>query len=415
MQKLNLIKTSMAVTVLFVIGSCNKNAPNSAITQAGTPKSETTEMISESGTNPDEASITENLSNTISMLNSGVRSAKDAGHFLYTESNSSDGNTILSYQIKQNGTLQRNGSTASGGIGTGSGLGSQGALVIDNSHHWLFAVNAGSNSVSSFKINEDGSLTLSHTVASGGNTPNSVTVSGNLLYVLNHGSDAIHGFKIETGGTLIDIAGSTQSLSSTRVDAPEISFTPDGRLIVVTEKATNKITTFKIKNDGSVGEGIFTSSVGQTPFGFDFSRDQFMIVSNAVGGAMEAGSASSYIIGNKEIPVPINGAVPDLQTAPCWFATTKYGRFAYTTNAHANTISSYYVAPWGSLYLIKSIAATTGLSPLDIKVAANNYYIYELNAASKTIGEYYRKFLGELGYIGSVSGLPASATGLATY
>ncbi len=94
------------------------------------------------------------------------------------------------------------------------------------------------------------------------------------------------------------MAGSTKPLSGTAVDAPQISFTPNGDWIVVTEKATNIISTFKVKNDGAVNQGIFTPSTGQTPFGFAFSRDLFMIVSNAAGGAAGAGSTTSYFTGN---------------------------------------------------------------------------------------------------------------------
>ncbi len=235
-----------------------------------------------------------------------------------------------------------------------------------------------------------------------------------MLYVLNRGTDNIHGFWIGTNGTLTDIDGSTKSLSGHAVDAPQISFTPYGDWIVVTEKATNIIGTFKINNDGSAAHGIFTPSVGTTPFGFAFSRNKFMVVSNAAGGAAGAGSATSYIVSNG-VPQNINGIVPDYQAAPCWFSITKYGRFAYTTNTAANTISSYFVAPWGGLYLIQSTAATTDTQPLDIVIAANNYFVYELNGTGESIGRYHRKFFGGLELMGNEPGIPASATGLATY
>lgn len=282
-------------------------------------------------------------------------------------------------------------------------------------HKWLFAVNAGSNSISSFKVNNNGSLTLASTAKSNGKTPVSVAVYGNLLYVLNRGSDHIHGFWIGNDGTLTAIDGSNKSLSGTGVDAPQISFTPNGDWVVVTEKATNIIGTFKVKDDGSAAKGIFTPSVGATPFGFAFSRDRFMIVSNAAGGAAGEGSATSYMVGYNGVPGDINGAVPNHQAAPCWFATTKFGRFAYTTNTATNNISSYYVAPGGGLYLVQGTAAATDAAPVDIVVAANNYFVYELNGKGQTIGGYKRNLLGGLALMGNESGIPAAATGLATY
>lgn len=414
MKTINFLKTSMAIAIMFGIGACSKNGDKN-IAQQDHPKIITEEMMSENGANPDEASISENASNTNAELNSPVREDRNSNHFLYTESNSTERNTILVYKVRHNGTLDFKGATASGGTGTGQSLGSsQGALVLDKNHQWLYAVNAGSNSVSSFKVHNDGSVTLAHTAGTDGTKPVSLSVHNNMLYVLNNGSDNIHGFWIGEEGALTDIKGSTQSLSGTAVDAPQISFLPNGGWLVVTEKATNLIGTFRVMNDGAAGHGNFTPSVGQTPFGFEFSRGRFMIVSNAAAGAVGAGSATSYITENG-VPENINGAIPDFGSAPCWIAITKFGRFAFTTNTAGNTVSSYYVAPWGGLYLVKSEAAKTDMGPVDIVVAANNYYVYVLNFKSQTIGEYHRKLFGELEFIGSASGVPAAATGLATY
>lgn len=319
------------------------------------------------------------------------------------------------YSINYNGSLQLSSKTVSGGMGTGAPLGSQGALSISKDHHWLFAVNAGSNTVSSFKIMKDGSLTLVSTKNSWGKNPVSVSNYRNMLYVLNRGSDNIHGFWIGNDGKLSDIDGSTKHLSGTGVDAPQISFTPNGDFLAVPEKATNMIGTFKLMNDGSAGPGNFNHSVGHTPFGFDFARDRYMIVSNAEMGAAGAGTGTSYYIWPNGKIKDINGARPNYQSAPCWVSITKYGRFAYMTNTATNNISSYYVAAWGGLYLVESSAASTGKGPLDIVVAANNFYVYVLNSASHNITGHYRKFLGRLGSLGSTENLPMSATGLATF
>ncbi len=363
----------MAFATLFALGSCNKNGDKS-ITQPGQPKVVMEEMMSENGNNPDEASISEFSATSNSELDNPVRAGRNRGHYLCTESNASGTNEILVYEIKNNGSLQAKGTIASGGAGSGAGLGSQGALVLDKNHEWLFAVNAGSNSVSSFKVHNDGSLTLAHTENTRGTTPVSVTVHGNFLYVLNRGSDNIHGFRIDGDCKFTHIEGSTQPLSATAVDAPQISFSPNGDFVIVTEKATNIIGTFRIKNNGSASSGNFTPSVGPTPFGFDFSRGRFMIVSNAAGGAAGASSATSYTIGNNGIPDDVNGAVPNFEAAPCWFAVAKYGRFAYTTNTATNNISSYYIAPWGGLYLVQKEAATTDNGPVDIVVGRKQLF-----------------------------------------
>lgn len=412
MKKINLNGTIMAIAITFAVASCNKSQ-DKMVQQESHPANITHDMIAENGTNPDEASITDNMSAIEARGTSG--NFRVSGHYLYTESNESGMNTILIYQIRYNGSLQWSSKTASGGMGTGAPLGSQGALALSKNNGWLFAVNAGSNSVSSFKVNRDGGLTLVCTKGSWGKSPNSLSVHDNMLYVLNHESDNIHGFWVSNDGNLTDIDGSTKPLSSMGVDAPQISFTPDGNFVVVSEKATNIIGTFKINNSGAAGLGVFNPSVGNTPFGFDFSRDRYMIVSNAEMGAAGAGTGTSYMIGNNGKIKDINGARPNYQAAPCWVATAEYGRFAYMTNTATNNISSYYVAPWGGLYLVESDAGETGTGPLDIVVAANNYYVYALNSGTHNVSGFYRKFFGRLGSLGTTEGLPMSATGLATF
>ncbi|MEO6639517.1 MAG: beta-propeller fold lactonase family protein [Ginsengibacter sp.] len=410
MKKINFLKTSLAAIIMLAASSCSKNADKS-VTQTAQPKVLTEQMMSENGANPDEVAVRERGAVNAETNGSFMQGQE---HYVYTETNAAAGNEIMIYRIKADGSLMHKGNVASGGNGTGMGLGSQGALTMDKKHNWLFAVNAGSNTVSSFKINFDGSLTLAYTEKSGGKMPNSVTIHGNLLYVLNHGSDNISGYWVGADGSMKHIEG-TWPLSATGVDAPQISFSPDGSWIIVTEKATNVIGTFYVNSNGSVNNGIFTTSVGPTPFGFDFSRNKYMIVSNAAGGAAGAGSATSYTIGNSGVPDDVNGAIANNQSAPCWFAVTANGRYAYTTNTASNNISSYYVDATGNLYIAQEVAATSDAGPVDIVVAANNYFVYELNGKAGGIGEYHRTVMGGLWPIGNTYGLPLSATGLTTF
>lgn len=399
--------------IIFAMFSCNKN-DNKSVAPTDDSNLLTNTMMLENGNNPDEMIIQTGSSDGIES-NSLSSHNNRREHFLYTETNASGTNQILRYAINRDGSLHFDGSTLSGGAGTGTGLGSQGALALDKDHEWLFAVNAGGNSVSSFKVENDGSLTLAHTETTAGEMPISLTVHSNLLYVLNTGSDNIHGFIIGPGGSLTHIDGSTQSLSGKAVVAPQISFTPNGNWILVTEKATNNISAFKVKVNGSVSAGIVTASTGETPFGFDFGRDDVMVVSNAAGGAADAGSATSYDVTGSGRLHSINGAVANHQGAPCWVATTEFGRFAFVSNTGSNSISSYYIAPNGRLFLVNKAAAPTDNAPADIVVAKDNIHVYALNVKSGTISEFHRTIFGGLEAIGSVSGLPAATTGLARY
>lgn len=416
MKKINLFSTGIVVFVSFALVSCNKESEKN-IPLPNQQNETINSMISENGLNPDETMMTATADGTTSLTatNSVNNKKNRGGHFLYSESNEAGTNRIFIYQINHDGSLSLRGSINSGGAGAGAGLGSQGALTLSGDHQWLFAVNAGSNSVSSFRVRDDGDLTLSHTESSEGKKPVSLSTHGDLLYVLNFDSDNIHGFRIGQEGTLTHIDGSTRPLSGTGVVPPQIAFTPNGNFLMVTEKATNKISSFKVKNDGSVAPDLATASTGETPFGFNFGREDVMIVSNAAGGAAGAGSGTSYRIGGNGVPHDVNGAVPNFQAAPCWVATTLFGRFAFLSNTGSNTVSSYYIAPEGKLFLIDKAAASTDNAPADIVVSANNFNVYELNVNSGTIGEFHRTFFGGLQSIGSISGLPAPVTGLATF
>src|SRR5439155_1643180 len=148
------------------------------------------------------------------------------------------------------GTLGAAGTIATGGTGTGGSLGSQGAVALSDDGRRLFAVNAGSNDVSVFDVGPTG-LSLASQTASGGTLPISLTAHGSLLYVLNAGGAGnISGFSVGATGGLTPFAGSTQPLSGTNVGPAQVSFSPDGRRLVVTEKNTNLLDVYAVDANG---------------------------------------------------------------------------------------------------------------------------------------------------------------------
>ena len=68
--------------------------------------------------------------------------AQDESGAVYAMTNAAGGNSILIFDRAGNGALASAGSAATGGAGKGSGLGSQGALVLTNDQRWLLTVNA---------------------------------------------------------------------------------------------------------------------------------------------------------------------------------------------------------------------------------------------------------------------------------
>ena len=191
---------------------------------------------------------------------------------VYTLSNASSGNQVLAFRRAANGGLTSVGAVASGGVGTGVALASQGALAMTADGQWLFAVNAGSDSISSFAV-RPGRLVLADTAPSGGATPVSLAVHGRLLYVLNQGgSGNISGFWVGPGGHLAPIPGSTRPLSSSAASAEEVGFSPDGERLVVSEKATGLLDIFQVLDFGMVSGPATHPSNGAGPVRFHVHR-----------------------------------------------------------------------------------------------------------------------------------------------
>src|SRR5687768_9593079 len=91
----------------------------------------------------------------------------DSAHAVYTITNASSGNEVLVYRRSADGSLSFMAAYSTGGLGSGAGLGSQGAVALSENDRWLFVVNAGSNEVSVFAVKEH-RLKLIDVVDSGG-------------------------------------------------------------------------------------------------------------------------------------------------------------------------------------------------------------------------------------------------------
>jgi 6-phosphogluconolactonase (cycloisomerase 2 family) len=342
--------------------------------------------------------------------------AKSPQGAVFTLTNEASGNAVLAFARGADGTLTPAGSFATGGAGTGSGLGSQGALILSKNGRSLYAVNAGSNDVSVLTADDHG-VSLVSKVQSRGVKPISLTLANDLLYVLNAGDPThaanIAGFRVGAGGKLTALAGSTRPLSGPAVDPAQIQFSRDGRTLVVTEKATSLIDTYTVGAGGLAAGPNVQPSAGQTPFGFDFDIHGHLIVSDAFGGAPGASALSSYSLTPAGRLRTITPLAPDGQTAACWVVTTTNGRYAYTTNTGSANVSSYTIGPDGALSLLAGAAGSTGASPTDAALAKGSRYLYTLDSGSHTISAFVVRADGSLDSIPGAAGLPASAVGLA--
>jgi 6-phosphogluconolactonase len=269
----------------------------------------------------------------------GARGAKNfhAGA-VYVLTNQTS-NSVVVFRHNPRGMLTLAGEFPTGGAGnpiprppdpSNDPLASQGALIMSQGNRFLFAVNAGSNEISVLKIKKN-DLEIVDVVSSGSIRPISLALHDDLLYVLNEGGTPnITGFDVGEDGTLTQLAGSSRPLiDGGAADPAQIGFSHDGELLAVTDKAGNRLNTYTIDEDGLPSQPIDNPSNGMTPFGFAFNNGDTLMVSEAFGGAPNQSAVSSYSASNDGTLSVISGSVANSQTAACWIAITKSGKFRF--------------------------------------------------------------------------------------
>lgn len=331
---------------------------------------------------------------------------------VYTSTNEIDGNRVAVFARALDGTASFQQYVATGGEGTGEGLGNQGAVTLSSDGRYLYVVNAGSDDLSVFKVLEDG-LELLEVVDSRGIRPVSVAQHDDLVYVLNAGDDRIAGFRQQPNGTLTSLG--RRRLSGDDTAAAQVGFSNDGTFLFVTERATNSITRFRVTRRGGARQRVVLPSDGPTPFGFHVGQRNQLIVSQAAGGADGESTTTSYTIDPEDGTLEVvSGSVAAGETAACWVVGTPDGRLVFVSNTATDSVSSFAVGFEGELTLLEAQAANTGDGPLDMALTADGLFFYVLNAAGGGLGDYVVGADGSLtGLPGAPGGLPTSASGLA--
>jgi hypothetical protein len=272
---------------------------------------------------------------------------------VYTETNDPSANQVVVFNRYQDGLIVQSDSVSTGGKGIvvdqpGCNacpfLDDQGSVALNKDGHLLFAVNAGSNTISTFRVGGDNSLTLVGQTNSGGTVPNSVTTHDNLVYVLNTGSLNIAGFKVSGDGNLTPIPGSNRPLTSDAHSGPlsprQIGFDNTGKVLAVTLLGENgtpagpgNINTFVVGKDGAAGSAQSNDAAAALPFAFSYDRNNHLVVAEANDFSGNPGKVTSYNVSSSghltAIDTESTGAF-----APCWVAISKDG-FAYVVNTGA--------------------------------------------------------------------------------
>jgi 6-phosphogluconolactonase (cycloisomerase 2 family) len=287
------------------------------------------------------------------------------GDVVYVESNDyrDDQNKIIAYLNKGDGKLEELPASPfpAGGSGVGDPtqalgpLDSDNQLKISSDGHFLLAVNAGSNTIAVFYIQDDGSLTAvpGSPFPSGGQTPVSIATKDNYVYVVNKAQDSVHKittkpnytvFSIDYKGTLTPVPQSTIEISAGASPAQAL-VSNDGKflfgadfLAFMLKPAQGTLRSFKIDADGKLDPVAGTPQpipmggalgLAQNP------RDNTLYVGSPVTGQVDV-----YSIDGSSGTLNFVSSVAS-GPASCWLRTAHGGNNLYALNSAENSISVF--------------------------------------------------------------------------
>lgn len=186
-------------------------------------------------------------------------------------------------------------------------------------------------------------------------------------------------------------------------------------MLAVTERGTDSISSFRVDERGYADGPTTIGSSGKTSYGFDFTRDGAMIVTEAFGGLVGRAAASSYSLTDAGL-APVSGSIGDTRSEVCWAVVTDDGRFASVTSFGDGTISSYRVGADGRLTLRSAMAGATRLGQKGLRdeaITRDGRDLYALDADARQLFGWMIDADGELAAIGAFDGVPATVAGLA--
>jgi 6-phosphogluconolactonase (cycloisomerase 2 family) len=315
-----------------------------------------------------------------------------ASNAVFVQTDNTAGNQVVAYSRAADGTLTLAGTYNTGGVGaqlTGSVVdhtASQGSLTYDSAHGLLYAVNAGSNTLSVFAVSGD-QLLLRQTISSGGTFPVSVAVHGNLVYVVNAlRGGSVNGYYV-SNGRLSHIPGSRRALhlkvnaTPQFVNTPgQVAFSRSGTQLIVTTKANGSdIDVFGVASDGTLSASpVVNSEPGAVPFGIAYNPAGNLVISEAGTDAL-----ATFTL-NANGTLTLIDQVGNGQAATCWVTSTKQALFA--SNAGSGDVSDYTSSATGHLKLTGETSTDPGT--VDSSATPSGRYLYVQTGGNGIVDEF---------------------------
>ncbi|MEP7240494.1 MAG: hypothetical protein ABI697_06380 [Devosia sp.] len=353
---------------------------------------------------------------------------------VYTQTNEAQ-NQIINFRRAMDGRLMEVQRVPTGGHGTGGyvpltgeasspdSLISSNAVIVSRDRKWLFAVNAGNNTVSAFSIGADGMLTLTDTKPTGNPVMGQAGTASSLafndkdgvLYVSHSfGPQHIRALGVKDGKLTPRLEARSVNLPDRDDRVPtQIALTPDNRYLIacvlfdarpsdagLVPAADKNLAVFAIGMGGMLGEPMFKESGGVTPFANAFLNgrsDAFVTVL-----AAESAAVFSTIAANGNVmstrPSKIDVGMSAEPSEICWISVSEDNRFAFGANFGYGTVSIFRIDDNGLAVKMSTAASEMGdgtfkgLAGVASSGAGDNAvsggYLYQLYANAKKLVGY---------------------------
>jgi 6-phosphogluconolactonase len=328
---------------------------------------------------------------------------------VFTETNTVP-NRVLAYNRGADGELTPAGSFLTGGNGRPAGnppaftgfpvLDSMGPVNLGDdgdNKACLFVVNAGSDTVSSFRVRPSG-LQLADQESSGGSRPASVTSTTRgpskfVMYVLNsdNASASFRGFEVSASCGLTVIPGSDRALPSQDSVPATIRFNEQGKFLTVSQRyapgpapvGNGDLVSYPVDSSGLTGPAVVSASARRTPYGLDYNHQGILSVTNEhVDAPPFPNSSVSTYRQNKD------GSLVELDNEPspgaaCWNLFSNNGKFLFVTNPAGDLVpgsadvKSFTVDRNGQMTFVNQ--AGTRFEAIDNALSHNSKFLYVLS------------------------------------
>ncbi|KAF8071935.1 hypothetical protein FPV67DRAFT_1667385 [Lyophyllum atratum] len=337
----------------------------------------------------------------------------------YFISNEPNGNLLLAADIGTDGKLTLRRAIDAGGLGAHGitdpngpdPLFSQGAIKASSTGNIVATVNAGSNTLSIFKINPNDPTAISmigKPVGSGGEFPVSLAINkaGNAVCSLNGGAvNGVNCFKVDQQKGLVPMANTARSLKINQTTpasgpagtASHLVFSEDNKQLIASIKGVPPqpgfLAVWDVANDGSLSQdfqSIAPAKGGLLPFSMTVIPGKNAILATDAGlgfdifdFADKAGSGNATTAGaGRSSAVAIDG-----QAATCWSSFSPKTKNFYLTDIGTAMVTEINIDDNLKGTIVKQYAQGQGSGTIDndIVTVGNNDFMYVLSANATRI------------------------------